>query len=934
MNPAHPLENQILTTKFYVPVTSGPLILRPRLTALLNKSLKYPLTLVSAPAGFGKTTLLSTWKQELPACKPLIAWVSLSEEDNEPRLFWASVLTALNMQQPQYFTSLLMQLQLPQAPPLKYVLAGFINLLAQGTDEFVLILDDYQVISEQQVHVSLAYLIEYLPAQLHIILATRADPPLPLPLLRAREQALEVRTDLLRCTLEETRAFLCEVMGLQLPDETIQEITARTEGWLVGLQLLRLSLPKRVDPLTLLQEVSGDQRYILDYLTEEVLRRQPKDIQWFLLSTSILERLTASLCDAVMGQDGSQQMLERLEQANVFVVSLDSKREWYRYHALFAQALCYQLEQMKADLLPTLHHRASLWYTEHGYTAQAILHALQVKEWQWAAELIERLPSVMSLTWGVDGHRLVMLEQWLERLPADVVGSRPRLCLACTAILWEVAPHSLLEGWLDIAEATLNTWLTRQPHEGISPLLPTAQTGQDLKDLLGEVISWRALLRSHQQEGQAALALCQQALSLLSPEKYLIYATIRITQSESYYACENDSEVAIQMGRQATTFAREAGQDVYRIGAMGVTVRHMIDAGRLHEAQQLAQQGIQLGTKPTGALLPQVGWLTLFQAEILREWNQLDAAQALIEEAIELCKQVESIAVFTFLFWVYAIQVRICLSRAEMDVARSAFEQLEQVSMHINQPTSSYYHALFTTVDQVRLWLACGEVDQAIRWAKELDIRGQQIKPFSREREEVAHVRVLLATALPAQALQRLEPVLQRATAGQRWGHVIEIRLLQALAYQMHQQETQALDAVLEAVRLAEPEGYIRSFVDEGAPMEALLYRLRKRDRKHGPTPYLDTLLATFQQESMVHVQAAERTKAQSLSDPLSERELEVLQLLARGASNLEIAQELVVAVDTVKRHTSHIFSKLGVHNRVQAVRQAQELGLLDDELG
>src|SRR5260370_5375973 len=365
------------------------------------------------------------------------------------------------------------------------------------------------------------------------------------------------------------------------------------------------------------------------------------------------------------------------------------------------------------------------------------------------------------------------------------------------------------------------------------------------------------------------------------------------------------------MGRQATTFAREAGQDVYLIGAMGVTVRHMIDAGRLHEAQQLVQQGIQLGTKPTGALLPQVGWLTLFQAEILREWNQLDAAQALIEEAIELCKQVESIAVFTFLFWVYAIQVRICLSRAEMDVARSAFEQLEQVSMHINQPTSSYYHDLFTTVDQVRLWLACGEVDQAIRWAKELDIRGQQIKPFSREREEVAHVRVHIATALPAQALQRLEPVRQRATAGQRWGHVIEIRLLQALAYQMHQQETQALDAVLEAVRLAEPEGYIRSFVDEGAPMEALLYRLRKRDRKHGPTPYLDTLLATFQQESMVHVQAAERTKAQSLSDPLSERELEVLQLLARGASNLEIAQELVVAVDTVKRHTSHIFPKL-----------------------
>jgi len=281
---------------------------------------------------------------------------------------------------------------------------------------------------------------------------------------------------------------------------------------------------------------------------------------------------------------------------------------------------------------------------------------------------------------------------------------------------------------------------------------------------------------------------------------------------------------------------------------------------------------------------------------------------------------------------VYAIQMRIFLSRTEMDAARSAFEQLEQISKRLNQPTSRYYHALFTTVDRVRLWLACGEVDLATHWVKQRERREQESTPFSHERQEVACARVFLATRQPDLALQRLEPVLQRATRGKRWGHVIEIRLLQALAYQMLQEETQALSALCEALCLAEPEGYIRSFVDEGAPMETLLYRLRKRHRKSGPTPYLDTLLAAFQQESKARTQAKEFMKAQPLPEPLSEREREVLQLLEQGISNQEIAQELMIAYDTVKRHVSHIFAKLGVSNRVQAVRQARKCGLLGEE--
>jgi len=321
----------------------------------------------------------------------MVAWVSLDEEDNDPQIFWTYILSALSTQQPERFTSLFKYLQSPQAPPLKYVLAALSNLMVDSTEHIVLILDDYHVITEKEVHTTLTYLVEHIPTQLHIILATRTDPSLPLSLLRTRGLLLEVRADQLRCTVEETKNFFQEVMSIQFPDETIQEVTTRTEGWLVGLQLLGLSLPEHADPIKLLKEATGKQRYILDYLTQDVLQRQPQEVQTFLLSTCILERLCTSLCDAVMEQTGSQQMLEQLEQANLFVVSLDSQREWYRYHALFAQALCSRLQNRHPDLVPILHQRASFWYAQHDQSTQAIVHAFHAKAWSWAADLIEQL---------------------------------------------------------------------------------------------------------------------------------------------------------------------------------------------------------------------------------------------------------------------------------------------------------------------------------------------------------------------------------------------------------------------------------------------------------------------------------------------------------------------------------------------------------------
>ncbi len=932
MNRSIAIQDQLLATKFFVPTTSGVLISRPRLSSLLDKGLKQPFTLVSAPAGFGKTTFLSAWIQSQPANHPLIAWVSLDEEDNEPQLFWTYIVTALTMLQRDLFTSILMQLQSPQSPPLRHIIVELINILVEATERFVLILDDYHLITNQQIHTTLLYLLQHLPIQLHIIISTRTDPPLPLSQLRAHHRMSEIPTDQLRCTAQETKTLFNEALGIQLSDEIIQEVTTHTEGWLVGLRLLALSLEEQTNPLTIVQEVSGNQRYILDYLTQEVLQRQPQDVQAFLLSTSILEHLSASLCNSVAQISDSYLMLERLREANLFVVSLDSKCQWYRYHALFAEALRYRLEQQQGDLVPHLHYRASLWYAEHNQVTQAILHAFKAHQWQWVSDLIEAMPAIMSLTWGVGEDQLVLLRQWIKQLPVDVVRSRPRLCLACAQMLCMVASHPTLEVWLDTAEAILTASLGIQASENALPALLSSEELQKQQNLLGEVIAFRALMRSYEANGQSALPLCQQALALLPAENYIARTQVACAQFWAYYTSSaNDAFSAIQSGLYAISLAQTTGQTTLVLAVMGPTALHMITTGQLHEALRLTQQAMLLGTKPEESVLPGVGWSLISQADILREWNQLDTALLLAKEAIELCKQTQSIVSPFFLHCGYAVLLRIYLSRGELEQARSAFQLLKSSSRNLDHDLDVYVHSFFTAVDQVRLQLACGEMDHTTYKVLDPDLGDWYSTYIAQEREIVAYIRILLAKAQPDLALKRLEHVLERATTGQRWGHVIELRLLQVLAYQMCSKEMQALDALSEAIRLAEPEGYTRSFVEEGAPMESLLRQLQKRYRKHGPTPYLDTVLAAFQQETTAHLQAGEPTKAQPLLEPLSKRELHVLQLLCQGASNKDIAQELVIAIDTVKRHVSHIFAKLNVQNRVQAARLARELGLLNE---
>jgi LuxR family maltose regulon positive regulatory protein len=846
------IQSQLLATKFYAPTSPGTLIRRPRLHALLNKSLKSPLTLVSAPAGFGKTTLLSTWAHSLPATQARVAWLSLDEEENDPQLFWTYVLSALDQQQPERFTPLFKALQSAQAPSLQSILTSLINLTLESCEHLVLVLDDYHVITEQQVHTTLSYLVSHLSPYLHVILATRVDPPLPLSLLRTRGQLLEIRTEQLRCTAEETKAFLQQVMALQLPDQILQEVRSRTEGWLVGLHLLALSLPEQVDPLTLLEQVSGEHRYILDYLTEVVLQQQPAEVQRFLLCTCILERLSASLCDAVMEQMGSQEMLQHLERANLFVVSLDSKRQWYRYHALFAEALHSRLERSFTDLVPTLYARASRWYAQHNQTPQAILHAFKAKEWQWAADLIEgAYPPLLSYAWGANRHTLFQLRQWVEQLPPEVMAGRPHLCLACAHLLWTITPYERLFIWLDLAETALGASFKEQMPAEVSQESLSAQEQQEQRDLLGKVLTLHAYLRSYMADGQAAFALYEQALAYLSPENARFHAVAAIGKLFAYSSSSaNDAVAAIENGYQAILFMQEAKQPAGIFVMASITGVHLIGAGRLHEAEELIEQVLLQETQSSSSRLPEVGGVTFCWAEILRERNDLARAQALATEAIALCEQSVSVVSLPFLTWGYAVLVRVCLSCGDVDAASTFLQQAEQIGKSLNQQIYLHYHSCFTIVDQVRFWLACGKLDRATRRAEQLEVMSQYLTPFARERHEVARARILLAQDQPNVALQCLEPARLRATTGRRWGHVIEILLLQALVHQKLHEESQALAALSEAVHLAEPEGYIRSFVDEGTPMAALLSNLREEQRHTGPTPYLDTLLAAFAKES------------------------------------------------------------------------------------
>ncbi|HTK08558.1 MAG TPA: LuxR C-terminal-related transcriptional regulator [Ktedonobacteraceae bacterium] len=911
------LQEQLPATKFFIPSAPKSFIGRPDLLKQLTPALSLNLTLVSAPAGFGKTTLLSAWVRSLPAQKIVTAWISLDEEDNNPIRFWLAMLTALEYQRPERFAALINYLQMQQVLPLQYLMKALINLLVDMRETFLLVLDDYHLMKDPAIHTSLMYLLEHLPGNFHLVLATRIDPPLPLSRLRGHNQLLEIRTEQLRCTCEEAIAFLKKNIDVTLSQAEAQTIVARTEGWLAGLQLFGLSLQDHQTPQSVLEKLSGSQRYILDYLTDEVLQWQPEEVQTFLLATSILGTFTAALCDAVVQHSGSQQMLERLEQANLFVIPLDTRRNYYRYHALFAEALRYRLERSYTELVPKLHHRASVWYAEHRFLSLAITHAFSAQEWEWAADLIERLS--ITIIGGMEQQELALQRRLLERLPIAIIQARPRLCLICAQSMYQTnASPVLIENWLQIAEETLTAQLAAHP----------SAEQQEQKNLLGEVLALRGYLLSYQKDGQKVLPLLQQAEELLAAHNFTTRAQVAFAKSiVYYYSSLNTTETAIDNAYECSALSLQTNNVAIALFYTSIPTYYLLANAQLHKAWSVTQQAIYQAEMPGGLLMTEVGWHYSFQAEILREWNRLDEALNFALQAVSLRQQTRSLhGEITG----YSILLRIYLSRGELEEAQRALRSFEQFGKGVAPALYRHMQSHYTLVDQVRLWLARGEIETAVRWAEMFEASSQLSTFYARERGAVAQARILLAQELPALALERLAPLHNSAETARRWNYVLEIQLLQSLAYEMQHETQKALAILLDTLHIARPEGYIRSFVEEGPQIALLLARLldqlRRSQGEEQLCLYIETILAAFPQTN--HKVSPSKSQP-ALSEHLSEREYEVLALLAQGASNQEIARRLAITMNTVKRHVSHIYGKLGVKNRVQAVEKARNLDLL-----
>jgi LuxR family maltose regulon positive regulatory protein len=913
---AAPERDVLVATKFHVPPAG--FVPRPRLLARLAQGIGRGLTVICTPAGFGKTTLLGEWarRSRRPA-----AWLSLDGGDNDPARFWRYVAAALERVRPGIGERVAPLLGGEGPPPLEAVAVAVINQLTVPFDKgpVVLVLDDYHLVEAPAVHVSVAFLLERLPPGLRLVLAARADPPLPLARLRGRGQLAELRERDLRFTLAETAAFLREATGLDLPAASVATLQNRTEGWAAGVQLAALSLEGYADPAGFVASFSGSNRYILDYLTEEVLARQPDQVVRFLLETSVLARLCGPLCDAVTGRTDSQQVLEQIERANLFLVPLDEVRGWWRYHHLFADLLRARLQQQQPERLPGLHRAAAAWHEAHGFADDAVRHALAAGEVAWAARLVEQ--HVESLLRRSEG---ATLGRWLSALPAESVGSRARLCLAQAVTAVVGSRVEAVEPLLAAAEHALAA-------SGDEPHQPSiGRAWSILANVPASIAFLRAELARLRGDAEQAVAFDQQALSHLVEDDWLLASEVarNLAVADWIRGRLGQAEHALA---EVVSERRAWGGVGYVAMRVGYDLGQVQRArGRLGAALATYRQGLETAGE-AGRQLPHLGMAHVGLAEVLYERDELDAAHQHATQGVALCQQ---LAYTQPMATGLAVLARIRQAQGDPAGALEAIGQAQRIEL------SPQVVALHNPVPvwRARLLLARGEVAEAAQWTRERGLGVTDEPSYPREVEYLVLARVLLASHRPDQAAGLLERLHDLAVTQGRTGSVIEVRALQALALAASGDQLAGLRALAEALALAGPEGYVRVFVDEGAPMARLLGRLTAAQRTGQvaspgavPPQYLDRLARAFQPGGP---RAAAPTTPQlagvaGLVEPLSDRELQVLALLAAGRSNQQIAEQLVVVLDTVKKHVGHILDKLGAANRTQAVARARALGLL-----
>ncbi|MBN1657264.1 MAG: AAA family ATPase [Anaerolineae bacterium] len=918
----------LFRTKLYIPRAREGLVSRARLLERLQAALNHRLTLISAPAGFGKTTLLSEcaaqWKSH-------ISWLSLDEHDNNAPQFWAYVIAALQTLDESIGSGALEAIEVPHIDPDAKLLGELTNDLAAHSGPIVLVLDDLHVITNPQIHEQLTFFVERLPPQTHLVVCSRADPPWPLARWRARGQIVELRTHDLRFTPAEAFTFLNETMALGLPAEDAAALGARTEGWIAGLQLAALALQAGAplhgqEASSFVSAFSGSHRFVLDYLVEEVLDRQPADIHEFLLHTSILERLTAPLCDAVrfgasqlpqssmetgrgsgdtvQASGDSQAILERLEHANLFLVPLDGERRWYRYHHLFADLLRSRLAQEHGARVPVLHRRASAWCEAQGLVSEAVRHALAAGDGARVARMARQ--RVMAM---MDHGALRTMAGWLDALPEEMVRSEP---------------------WLSIAQA----WPLAYAGQGhaVEPLLqdaeqavagPGAYDEEERRSIVGHLAAIRAYVVAGRGELASAAALAREALAWLPWENRMARGWAAY-QLGFVLRMKGELQLAAQALDEAASISQAAGDSHVAILALGELGVLRAQQGRLHGAAATYRQALARAedyARHSGRRLPATGYVLTRLSGVLLEWNDLEAAVHHAREGLALCKQ-----------WQQAdalLEANLHLARALQaagDVAGA--RQAVHAAMDVARDTSPWFVA-YAQAQTIRMKLAGwrtgdGSRQSIEKWARTSALSAGDEPSFQHELAYRMLARSLIEGGQVDQGLAllgRLLSVVELAGAG---GHALEILVLQAMALQAQTKNKEALAALARALDLGEPEGYVRVFLDEGAPMGHLL---RRAVVDRVAADYARRLLDALEGEL---APAALQAALPPLVEPLSPRETEVLRLLTTHLSHAEMADVLVLSVNTVRSHIKHIYDKLDAHSRMEAVARATELGLLD----
>ena len=912
----------LLATKLNVPGLRPDLVPRPRLAQRLDEGRGRGLVLVCAPAGYGKTVLLAEWVQR---GRQPVAWLSLDAGDNDPARFWRHVVAALDRVRPGISERMGPLLGPPPPPSFEPLVTALINEMVGQPDAdgaLLLVLDDYHMISSQLVHESLGFLLEHRPPGLHLALTSRSDPPLALARLRAGGQLTELRAAELRFTSGEAAALLQQVAAAPgaarpsapLPDAVAAVMAARTEGWAAGLQLAGLSLRGQTDIDGFVAAFTGSHRYVLDYLAEEVLERQPGRVREFLLETSVLERLSGELCDAVTGRPGSQALLEQVERAGLFLVPLDEVRGWWRYHHLFADLLRARLQAEQPGRVPELHRNAAAWYAERGLADDAIRHAVGAREMTWAARLIEQhFDEFYNLGEGAT------IQQWLSALPKDLVRSRPRLLLA-------QALMATISGRMEAVEPLLGAAEGASVGAVEEPFQPTAGRAASMLVNVPALITLnRSYLAELRGDAEETAALASRALAESHEGEWMLsYNAQGLLAAAEWIRGRLAAAERAFMPRIARW--REAGQltmiawDCYELGQVQRA------QGRLDASARTCRQALEIIALSARPSVSAAGPAYVGLGEVAYQRNELDTALRQVTEGIALCRQfIYSPPLATGLVTLAWIRQ----AGGDPAGAREAIGEAGQVAQGpvvLLNPVPA---------QRARLLLAQGDLDGAARWTAERGLTADDQPDYPNEPGHLVLARILLAQAWPGPALALLDRLHAAAAAQDRVGSLIEIGALRTLALAASGDADRAVDALAEALALACPQGYVRVFADEGPPMAALLVRLIAAQRSGGaaaevPLGCLARLQRALGAKDVAPDAGQGRvTAVAGLVDPLTSRELEVLTMLAAGKSNQAIASQLVVTLDTVKKHVSHVLGKLGATNRTEAVTRARELSLI-----